>query len=248
MILKLQNITFGFPGKTHLLDDVSLSLEEMKIYTLMGANGAGKTTLFNLLTGFLKPVKGGIFFQEKDITGLPPFKINRVGISRTFQDLRLISKLTVKENILLAMRHNPTDNWLRAMIPQAYKNESRALENNAEKIAEKFFLFEVENSPAGEISYGQQKLLNLACCVANGASLLLLDEPVAGINPEYRSIIVQLLKHLKEIGKTIFLIEHNSDFVGEITDMIFFLKQGKIHGYETMERFKADPLVLEAYM
>ena len=249
MILQLQNITFTFPGKNHLLDNVSFSLEEKKIYALMGSNGAGKTTLFNLITGFIKPQSGEIIFRSEKITSLSSFRINRKGIGRTFQDLRLITKLTVKENIILAMQDNPNDNWIIAMLPEYfYRNTNQKLDKKADEIIEQFFLNDVKNSFGAEISYGQQKLLTLACCVANGASLLLLDEAVAGIQPEYRKKITLLIKQLKEQGKTILLIEHNTDFISDVADKIFFLHEGIISTFETMETLRKDKQVMEAYI
>ena len=215
----------------------------------MGANGSGKSTLFNLITGFIKPHSGDIYFREKNITDYSPFKINRTGIGRTFQDLRLISKLTVRENVLLAMHGNPGDNWMKALLPPFfYSKEIKLLEEKADEMISEYFLQDVKNNLAGEISYGQQKLLNLACCVANGASLLLLDEPVAGINPEYRNKIDLLLKQLREKGKTILLIEHNTDFIGDVADKIFFLHEGKISSFENIAALRTDRSVMEAYI
>jgi len=249
LVFQLTNLTFTFPGKNHLLDNVSLGLEEKKIYALMGSNGAGKTTLFNLISGFIKPQSGEIFFSEKKLTHQQPYKINRQGIGRTFQDLRLITKLSVKENIILAMQQNPTDNWLNAMLPENFhRNTNAAQEIKANEIVEQFFLSDVQNSLAAEISYGQQKLLSLACCVANGATLLLLDEAVAGIQPEYRNKIAMLIKQLKEQGKTILLIEHNTDFIADVADKILFLHDGKISTFENMETLRKDKQVMEAYI
>ena len=215
----------------------------------MGSNGAGKTTLFNLISGFIKPKSGAILFSEKNLTHQQPYKINRLGIGRTFQDLRLITKLSLKENIVLSMQQNPTDNWLNAMLPENFhRNTNTALEKKANEIIEQFFLSDVKNSLAAEISYGQQKLLSLACCVANGARLLLLDEAVAGIQPEYRNKISMLIKQLKEQGKTILLIEHNTDFIADVADKIFFLHDGEISIFDNMETLKKDNQVMEAYL
>lgn len=249
MILKLENINFGFTPSKLILDNLTLSLEQGKIYALMGSNGAGKTTLFNLITGFLRPQSGEIIFDDKNITNKLPYKINRQGIGRTFQDLRLITKLTVKENIILAMKGNPSDKWYNALIN--FKEDlvwNLVEERRPEKIAERFFLTDVLNNLAGEISYGQQKLLSLACCVANGATLLLLDEAVAGIQPEYRNKIALLIKQLKEQGKTVLLIEHNTDFIADVADKILFLHDGEISTFENMETLRKDKQVMEAYI
>ena len=256
MVLQLQHITFGYTSYKPILKDLSLSLEQGQIYALMGSNGAGKTTLFNLINGFIKSQNGEILFSVgasgdagTKITNLQPYKINRHGIGRTFQDLRLITKLTVKENIILAMHHNPTDNSFIAILPESlHHNTSNKLSERADEIIGQYFLGDVKNSMAGEISYGQQKLLSLACCVANGATLLLLDEAVAGIQPDYRNKIATLLKHLKEQGKTILLIEHNIDFIADVADKIFFLNEGKMYIFDTMEMLRKDKQVMEAYI
>lgn len=248
MILELNNITFGYSADKQILNNISLSLEEQNVYALIGSNGAGKTTLFNIISGFLKPQNGEIFFSETNILNKQPYKINRLGIGRTFQDLRLITKLTVKENIILSMQNNSTDNVFNAMLPENfYRSEIQKLDTQANELIERYFLSDICNSLASDISYGQQKLLCLACCVANSASLILLDEPVAGIQPEYRNKIAELIKRLKEKGKTILLIEHNTDFICDIDAKVIFLNKGEISLYENIDTFRKDKLVMEAY-
>lgn len=248
MILKLQNIGFGFSPEKRLFSNLCFALEQGKIYALLGANGSGKTTLFNLITGFHKPTSGNISFQNQDITELAPFKINRMGIGRTFQDLRLISKLSVKENVLLAMPDNPTDNWVIALLPESvFKKHRQQLENRAENIIVNYFLQDVQQAKALEISFGQQKLLNLACCVANGAQLLLLDEPVAGISPQYREQITSLIKQLKQQGKTLLMIEHNTDFIAETADRFLFLSDGVLSEFDSFNQLQNSPQAQDAY-
>jgi ABC-type branched-subunit amino acid transport system ATPase component len=249
LILELRHITFSFSGGIPLLDDVSLKLDKSRIYTLMGGNGAGKTTLYNIITGFFRPKSGEIYLNGIRVDQQPPFKINRQGIGRTFQDLRLVTKLSVKENIILAMKNNPTDKWLSSLLPGViHQKVTKQQQKEADDIIQQFFLTDVTNSLASDISYGQQKLLSLACCVANGATLLLLDEPVAGIQPEYRNKIAILIKEMKEQGKTILLIEHNTDFIADVADQIFFLSGGKISTFDTIEALRQDEQVMEAYL
>jgi ABC-type branched-subunit amino acid transport system ATPase component len=249
MSLQIRNIIHSFSASKKLLDNISFELEQNRIYALMGANGSGKTTLFNIITGFIKPQLGGVFYNSNKISDLSPYKINRLGIGRTFQDLRLISKLTVKENILLAMSDSPTQAWYKAILPETiYKYEARALEEKAGDIITTCYLQDVEYSLAGEISYGQQKLLNLACCISNGAKLLLLDEPIAGINPKYQERILDLLKRLRNQGKTVLLIEHNTEFLQQIADLFFFLRSGQLHTYNTFTDLKNDRQILDAYL
>ena len=248
MPLQIKNITHRFSASRKLLDNVSFELEKNRIYALMGANGSGKTTLFNIITGFIKPQSGDVLFNSNKIVGLLPHKINRLGIGRTFQDLRLISKLTVRENVLLAMDNNPTQAWYKAVLPKPmYKSEINVLEEKAGKIITTCFLQDVIFRLAGEISYGQQKLLNLACCIANDAELFLLDEPVAGISSAYREHISVLIKNLKDEGKTILMIEHNTDFIGETAERFLLLTDGLVREYGSFNQFKTNETGADAY-
>lgn len=231
------------------MDNIDLSLEQGKIFALMGANGSGKTTLFNLITGFIKQKSGKILIGNTDISTLVPFKRNRLGVSRTFQDLRLIGNLKVKENIELAIKDNISDKWFNVLLPnKKVQQQEKILQIKTEEILKQFHLEEVQNNLANEISYGQQKLLTIACCVANDAKVLLLDEPVAGINPIYREQIIEILKKISIEGKTILLIEHNTDFINDVAEQIFFLAKGKIKQYPTLASMKKDSEVINAYI
>ena len=248
MLLQLQNVTFGFSSEKQIFKNLSFGLEQGKIYALMGANGSGKTTLFNLISGFHKPHSGNIVFKQQNIAHTVPYQINRMGIGRTFQDLRLVSKLTVKENVLLAMQGNPTDNWIKAVLPASvFKKDLRQLESKAEKLLGDYFLQDIQDSLAHEISFGQQKLLNLACCVANGACVLLLDEPVAGINPQFREQITILIQRLQQQGKTILMIEHNTDFVDVTGECFLFLDDGVLTRFDTFTELQNSRQAADGY-
>lgn len=215
----------------------------------MGTNGSGKTTLFNIISGFLRQSSGKIFFNNKDITKAPPFIRSNSGLGRTFQDLRIVPKLSVKENIVLAMKGNPTDKWYNSVLPLGvFKTKMHSMNTRADSLIEEYFLGDINDSLAKEISFGQQKLLTLACCAAGGADLLLLDEPIAGINPEYMKLIAVLLRQIKEKGKTVFFIEHNTEFISSVADSVFFLDQGKIREYGNVAEMSYDSYVKEAYL
>ena len=247
-MLKIRNISKSFDGRK-ILNGLNLEVEAGKIYSLMGANGAGKTTLFNILTGFFRAESGSIIFNERNITKYTPIKMNQLGITRTFQNLRLIEGLTVKENILLSFKGNRGEHIFNAMLPAFFlKEHYEDFSAKADKIIEKVLLSDVSENKAREISYGQQKLLTLGCCLANDANLFLLDEPVAGINPEYREKIMAILNDIKKSIKTILLIEHNPEFIKKISDKIFFLTNGIIYEYKTYHELKNSPLVQEAYL
>jgi len=248
MKLKVKHIEKSF-GENKVLKDISFEMEQGKIYVLMGTNGSGKTTLFNILTGFLKPEYGEIIFNNHSILNKEPHLINKYGISRTFQDLRLIKELSVKENVMLSFKNQEGEKWWKALLPKNnYKTEQAENKNKTSEILQEAFISDVENQKAREISYGQQKLLTLACCIANNADLLLLDEPVAGVNPIYRDKLITLIKKMKEKGKTFLIVEHNEDFITEIADKILFLNSGIIKEYESYSVMRNDEQIKEAFV
>lgn len=243
-VLKLEHVSFSFPGRT-LLDRVSLQLRPAATTCLLGGNGSGKTTLFNLITGFLRPDAGDIHFGDQELTGRAPFRISRLGVGRTFQDLRLIGKLLVRDNILLALSRQPGERIGRALLPpRLHRVRDDFDHRKADVLLAEYSLADVANQLASEISYGQQKLLTLACCTALNASLLLLDEPVAGISPEYHERIAERLASLKAAGKTILLIEHQSDFLERTGDAFLYLQAGRLYRFETFTEIRAAQIAL----
>lgn len=214
-ILVVQNIIKEF-GDVSVLSDVNISIEKGQVYTLTGGNGSGKTTLLNVISGFVKPTKGSIYFKEDNIIGLSPYKINRRGIGRTFQDLRLAMQMTVKENVMLAIEK-------KMFEVLSFKQLSKV-----DEILETVSLTDKANELAGEISYGQQKLLTLACLMANDSELLLIDEPVAGIDKDNFFKVVNIVLELKQIGKTIIQVEHHPQYIDVTSDKIFYMEKGKI--------------------
>jgi len=211
-LLKIENLCKSF-GKRKLFDNFSLELDEGKIYALVGGNGTGKTTLFNIITGFIKSDAGDITFFNKRLNGKAPYKIARLGISRTFQDLRLINGLTVKENILLVLEK-------KMFHVATFKEYDRV-----DEILERVSLLDHASCIGGELSYGQQKLLTLGCALANNPKLYLLDEPIAGIDKDNLKKITKIIGKLKKDGKTVFQIEHNFDFLKATSDFIYKLDE-----------------------
>jgi len=212
-MLEVKNVCKSF-GDVRVLNGVNLCLEKGFVYTLKGGNGSGKTTLINIISGFLNPDEGSIELKGERITRFLPFYVNRIGIGRTFQDLRLATQMTVYENILLALE--------KRMFAYPSKEQQR----RADEILEMVSLSEKRNEFAGEISYGQQKLLTIGCCIANNAELLLIDEPVAGVDKDNRQKIIQLVKQLKQEGKTILQIEHHTDYINETSDRVLQMERG----------------------
>lgn len=247
-MLEIRNLHKSF-GEQQVLKGLDMTIEAGKIYTMVGGNGTGKTTLFNLVTGFLNPDKGEIRYRGRRIDGRSPVRINKKGITRTFQDLRIINQLSVRENILLAFKDNPGEHILNAFLPPAtFKQQYRTFAERADAILDKVHLTAVKDNPAGEISYGQQKLLTVGCCLANDAGLLLLDEPVAGIDKDNYTRIYNLILQLKAEGKTILQIEHNHSFVESLSDGIWFMHAGAAVYFEDYHAFINDRMVKETYL
>jgi ABC-type branched-subunit amino acid transport system ATPase component len=211
-LLKVEKISKSF-GEHKVFEKISFQLEVGKIYSLNGANGSGKTTLLNILTGFLKADGGSILFNDIFINSKTPHQINRIGISRTFQDLRLINNLKVIDNILLV---------LDKKVFQFTSNKEYELAFN---ILKRVSLTEFSEAYGKNLSYGQQKLVTLACCLANNPILLLLDEPIAGIDSGNQEKIKQIILDLKKEGKTILQIEHNLDYIQSTSDEVFYLDE-----------------------
>jgi branched-chain amino acid transport system ATP-binding protein len=214
-MLVLKDIHKQF-GDVRVLNGVNLRLEKGFVYALKGGNGSGKTTLLNVISGFLPPTLGVVEFKGKKIARFAPYRVNRLGIGRTFQDLRLATQMTVYENILLAME------------TKQFAYPTKEQEKRANEILEKVSLTEKRNELAGEISYGQQKLLTIGCCIANNADLLLIDEPVAGIDRNNLLKITNLITQLKQEGKTILQIEHNNDYINATSDRVLQMEKGVI--------------------
>jgi ABC-type branched-subunit amino acid transport system ATPase component len=242
-MLHIDNVYKSF-GKQHVLQGVTMLINSGEIHTLIGGNGSGKTTLFNLITGFIKPNQGEISLNQKSLHHESPVAINQKGITRTFQDLRIIKQLSVKDNILLSFKNNPGEKLSNAFLPsRIFQKQYQELDDKANIILEKIHLTSVAQNLAGEISYGQQKLLTIGCCIANDAKLLLLDEPIAGIDKENYVRIYQLLLDLKKKGKTILQIEHNHEFVKSLSDGIWFLHDGKVRFFKNYDEFTQDEMV-----
>jgi ABC-type branched-subunit amino acid transport system ATPase component len=246
--LRIENLTKTFGGIS-ALSKVNLEIQQGEIVGLLGANGSGKTTLFNIITGFLQADSGKIAFRNENLLHILPHQVSLIGIARTFQNVRLIHRLTVVENVLLAFKHQPGEklqnlffNW-KATASRETKNHQMAI-----ALLEDVNLIDKQHDLAEDLSYGQQKLLNIICCLATGADLLLLDEPLAGVSPATIDRIVPLLKSLPSQGKSILLIEHNLEVVMNLCDRVIFMDSGSLVCEGTPETVRKDPRVIEAYL
>ncbi|MCS7200991.1 MAG: ABC transporter ATP-binding protein [Patescibacteria group bacterium] len=243
ILIEVKNLSKFFGG-IKAVDDVNLKIEEGKIYSLIGPNGAGKTTFFNLMSGFLKPDNGEIILRGEIINHLPTYQRAHY-FARTFQFTRNFKYLSLKDNLLLAFHSDYED------ILKFWQYDGDVEKEKIEIIHQ--FLKEIKftrelSVTAKEISYGQAKLLELTRAILKHHEILMLDEPVAGVNPEIRQVIKDILKRQMENGDTILLIEHDINFVMDISDYVFVMSEGKIISEGHPNFIKNDPKVLEAYL
>ena len=246
--LNIKSITKSFDG-LKAVDDFSCEIEKGELVGLIGPNGAGKTTLFNILTGFHKSENGSIVFSGKEILNKKPGKISLKGISRTFQDLRLITQMTLLENVMLWANGNPGESifniFFKGKSINRFENGNR---ENAYSLLEFAGLKEKADDKAGDLSYGQQKLLSFACCLASEPELILLDEPVSGIQPQMIEKIIDMINELKKKGKTIFFIEHDMEFLFKVAERVIVMDHGKKIADDKPTVIRENKEILESYL
>ena len=226
MILSVKNVKKSFGGVSAVRDS-TFDVEQGTITSIIGPNGAGKTTLFNIINGIIKPDSGNISFAGQNITGMKPHLIARSGISRTFQLAKVFKNMTVRDNLLLAKQVGDVE--LKEILEQMHY--AREL-----------------STKAGDLSYGQQRLVELARAVLLPHKMLMLDEPTAGVNPAVRKELKEILRGLRDQGTTVLLIEHDMDFVMDISDEVVVLTEGSVLTKGTPMEVKKDKRVLEAYL
>ncbi|MEK6946843.1 MAG: ABC transporter ATP-binding protein [Nanoarchaeota archaeon] len=226
MMLSLKNVSRGFGG-VKAVDRCTFDVTENTITSLIGPNGAGKTTAFNIISGLTKSDSGTIELDGKNIIGMPAYKIAQSGISRTFQLTKVFRNLSVRDNMLLAKK---TSDWeIRKILKSVHFEKSL-------------------DTTASELSYGQQRLLELARALLMPHSLLMLDEPTAGVNPRVRQELKAILRKLRKEGKTVLLIEHDMEFVMDISDNVIVLAEGRVLKFGKPKEIMNDKKVLEAYL
>lgn len=252
-LLQVEHVVRKFGGLT-AVDDVSLYLDNHELVALIGPNGAGKTTLFNLLTGMVKVTSGKIDLQVKgksyDLTRKSPVQIADLGLSRTFQNIRLFKNLTVMDNVLTAMTNEYQEGFLTTVfrLPSFYKTE-KEMRDAAEKLLEIFNLTAHESTLAKNLPYGTQRRLEIVRALATHPQVLFLDEPAAGMNPEETADLTNLIKRIqKEFQITVLLIEHDMSLVMNLAERIYVLDQGQLLATGAPEEIKSNPKVIEAYL
>jgi len=231
------------------VNGVSLEVEEKSITMLIGPNGSGKTTFINLVNGVYKPDKGRIFFNGREITGLPPHEVFKLGIARTFQIPQPFRKLTVLENLLAAYPRNPGETFLNVLRRRWWRRVEEETSEKAFRILTLLNLDHLWDQEASKLSGGQMKLLEIGRALMADAKLLVMDEPVAGVNPTLAHEIFKTLRELRDrLGITLFLVEHRLDIALQYTDYVYVMANGSIISGGEPKQVMMDPQVIEAYL
>lgn len=222
--LELKNINKYFNG-VKAVDNCSFVIEEGTVNALVGPNGSGKTTIFDIITGFVKPDCGEVIFKGEPIRGRKPHQIAQMGLVRTFQLIRLFPKLTCLDNLLLAKPQEGEKFWIALLKSSFVKKEEKENSKWAREFLELVGLAEQSQTLAENLSYGQQKLLEIARALATEADFLLLDEPMAGVHQNLRQELVDVILKLKQRGKTVLFIEHNQDIIEGLVDNVIEIEK-----------------------
>jgi len=242
-VLEVSGLRKRFGGIA-AVDGVSFHVDEGEILGIIGPNGCGKSTTFNCILGQLAPTAGEVKLDGRVVTGMRPCDLNRLGVSRTFQLLQVFPQLSVRENLILAgQEHEGT------MLSRLFGPPDAGLGPAADRMIGFFKLDHLANTPAGELSYGQQKLLDAAMAFVAGPRLTLLDEPAGGVNPTMLSTLKERLRAInRQQGATFVVIEHNMEFVMSLCSRLLVMAEGKVLAEGAPEAIRANPAVIEAYL
>lgn len=246
--LKLEAVSRHFGG-LKVLQDVNLDIPQKGIFGLIGPNGAGKTTVFNLITGLLPPTSGSITFQGQDLAGRKPHEITRLGIARTFQNIRIFKEMSLLENVMVGMHAHLQYGSLGLLASTGlFRSEERRARDRARELLSWVRLDHKAADLADNLSYGEQRKLELARALATNPKLLLLDEPVAGMNSSEKVELMHEIRNISERGYAIFMIEHDMRFVMGLCSDIAVLNFGRIIARGSPDAIRNDPQVIEAYL
>jgi branched-chain amino acid transport system ATP-binding protein len=248
-MLTLSSVSLNFGG-LQVLQDINLSVSEGGIFGLIGPNGAGKTTVFNLITGLLAPRAGAIEFLGKRIDRMPPHRITRSGVARTFQNIRIFRDMTLRENVLVALGSAPSYSVMGVLLPwgDGYRAAEQRDTEAALGLLAKLGLADKAEQRAGALSYGEQRRLEIARALATKPRLILLDEPAAGMNAVEKQQLVDEIVKLNAGGLSVFIIEHDMRVIMGLCHDIAVLNFGTLIARGTPEQIRANPDVIEAYL
>ena len=246
-IIVADNITRSFGG-LKAVDVDHVEIPRNAITALIGPNGAGKTTFFNLLTGFDKPDSGEWSFDGVSISGVPAFKTSRMGQVRTFQLTKALAMLSVLENMKLGAKGQSGENFFTAMLPWLWRKQDDAIEQKALKLLEKFKLDTKQDDFAASLSGGQRKLLEMARALMSDPTLVMLDEPMAGVNPALTQSLLDHILGLKADGMTVLFVEHDMHMVRHISDWVIVMAEGRIVAEGPPDEVMKNTAVIDAYL
>jgi branched-chain amino acid transport system ATP-binding protein len=247
-LLQVSNLAKSF-GAVAAVRDVSFEVPHNAIVGIIGPNGCGKSTTIDCVTGFQKPNQGRVLLDGRDLGGLSCWQIARAGLTRTFQTVRVYDELTLYDNLLLAMQSSDAANWLDAVLrTPRLKREEDAARARADELIALVGLRRYAEVPVGILSYGQKKLVALASALMSKPRLVILDEPVAGVNPTRIREIEVAIGTLRDAGETFLVIEHNMEFIMNLCDHVVVFDQGMVLTSGAPAQVQSDPRVLEAYL
>ncbi|MHB1066156.1 MAG: ABC transporter ATP-binding protein [Candidatus Nanopelagicales bacterium] len=246
-ILVADNVMRRFGGLT-AVDVDHVEIQRGAITALIGPNGAGKTTFFNLLTGFDTPDSGSWLFNGNDLAGIPAFRVARMGMVRTFQLTKALSRMKVVENMRLGSTGQTGERLWASMLPFTWRKQEQEITSRADSLLERFNLLAKREDFAGSLSGGQRKLLEMARALMSGPEMVMLDEPMAGVNPALTQSLLQHIKDLREQGMTVLFVEHDMDMVRDISDWVIVMAQGRVIAEGPPEDVMKDSAVIDAYL
>lgn len=247
-MLTLNNVTRRFGGLA-ALKDVNMTVEQGTVTGLIGPNGAGKTTLINNISGLDHPTSGTIHFNDTPIHDAAPHTITRLGIARTYQNIRLFHEMSAHENLLIGQHSQGYANvWQALFALPTFRKEEQQLHQMADDLLRRFGLTHVADSRAGALPYGDQRRLEMARAIATNPQLLLLDEPTAGMNPTETHALGEQILRLREDNITVLVIEHDMSLIHQVCDVVYVLNFGQIIAHGTPAAIRDNPEVIEAYL
>jgi len=247
-LVEVQDLSICFGG-LWAVRDLALTLDEREILGVIGPNGAGKTTFFNLISGFLKPTRGRLLFRDQDITGLEPYRIAKLGIVRTFQSTKVFPNLTVLQGVRAGCHQRVHSSWKDIIFrSRAFREEDRRIAAEALALLEFTGLAARRDALAKDLSYGEQRLLEVAVALGAQPKVLLLDEPAAGMNPDETNRMVDLVTRIRAQGIAVMLVEHNMYMVMGISDRVVCLNYGQKIAEGTPQEIRCHRDVVDAYL